>query len=68
MRPQSVLLMLLFIYIPIVMRTSDGLYGIVQVLPLYLMLTAEIILNDYMDIEKDIINKGNSSAYAQSQG
>lgn len=57
MRPQSVFLMLLFIYIPITMQTSNYYYGILQVLPLYLLLTGEIILNDYMDIQKDIINK-----------
>jgi len=57
MRPQSVFLMLLFIYVPIIIHTSDYSYSILQVFPLYMLLTAEIILNDYMDIDKDKINK-----------
>jgi len=57
LRPQSVILMLLFIYIPIVRQTSNWTYAIFQVFPIYLLLTAEIVLNDYMDIDKDIINK-----------
>ena len=57
MRPQSVFLMLLLIYIPIVIETKDYGYGFVQILPFYLLITGEIILNDYQDVEKDKINK-----------
>lgn len=65
MRPQSVILMLLFVYIPIVIRTSNYLYGIQQLLPFYFLLTGEIILNDYIDVEKDKINKGHRPLAAQ---
>ena len=57
MRPQSVMLMLLFIYIPIFMRTREYIYVLSQVIPMYFLLTGEIILNDYVDVEKDKINK-----------
>lgn len=57
LRPQSVILMLLFIYIPILKQTANWREAVLQVFPVYLLLTAEIILNDYMDIDKDIVNK-----------
>lgn len=57
MRPQSVILMLLFVYLPLVTRGKDCLYGLMQIFPLYFLLTGEIILNDYVDIDKDTINK-----------
>ena len=57
MRPQSVGLMILFVYLPIIIRTGDWTYALIQIIPIYLLITGEIILNDYIDIEKDKINK-----------
>lgn len=57
MRPQSVCLMLLFIYIPLVVGSHKYIYALIQVMPFYFLLTGEIILNDYMDVSKDKINK-----------
>lgn len=58
MRPQSVGLMLLFIYFPILIKVGDWVYALLQIVPIYLLITGEVILNDYFDIEKDKINKG----------
>lgn len=57
MRPQSVGLMLLFVLLPIFVRTKDLMYAVMQVVPLFMLLTGEIILNDLKDVEKDKINK-----------
>lgn len=58
MRPQSVGLMVLFVYLPILLKLGDWRYALLQVIPIYLLITGQIILNDYFDIEKDKINKG----------
>ncbi len=57
MRPQSVGLMLLFVLLPVFIKTTDLMYAVKQVVPLFMLLTGEIILNDLKDIEKDKINK-----------
>lgn len=57
LRPQSVILMCLFLMIPIGIHTQSITYAIVIVLPFFLLLCGEIALNDVCDIEKDRINK-----------
>ncbi len=57
LRPQSVILMCLFLAIPIGICSNSIVFAIVQIIPFFFLLCGEIALNDVCDIEKDRINK-----------